>query len=280
MHSLLAVSAMHYARTRPDQKREYEIISAVHQDIALRQFSDQISSINEDNSEALLVIGSFIYVLAMHSISNPPENTPYVSPGEVARSFHLMQGMKNILDHQPASKCRITGPLAPLFRTFELVSVVRTGSFQSRMDKITTLTREVSSSLAVINPQSACLLAIESLRSTHSATAGDSSPLASRRMWIWPITLPQLFIDMFANQHPVTLVIVAHYAALVRSFEYLSWAREGWSQNVMAMVERCLEGNARMLEWIEWPMRVVNENIEVDDMPAEDTEMSQQVPAA
>lgn len=106
----------------------------------------------------------------------------------------------------------------------------------------------------------ACVLAGESLKEIYATC--DESPNGRRRMWLWPFTLPQEFLNLLASGHPVALIILAYFAAMVKCLEGWHWNRRGWSKNIIHMVERTLD--ERWKEWLDWPMQCIFEGLGVN----------------
>ncbi|KAH7136426.1 hypothetical protein EDB81DRAFT_657165 [Dactylonectria macrodidyma] len=283
MHGLLAMSALHYAQSHPNQRRQYVLVSSYYQNLALQHFSTHLNDINDDNCEALFLLATFIFVITMCSIADRPDSEAPLSPSEVAHSFMLLQGIKTIVNFSHLTRWNEHGPLAPLLQPLPPIKLMRSGPFLVQMDRLTTLAREMHPSFDVINPQSSCLLAIESLRITyHSTFAEDAASGRSRRIWLWPITLTNVFIDLIDKNHPVALIILAHFAALARPFEYQDWINKkgfaalvqpvepqgsgnhGWTVNIIKAVARSLDHDWQ--EWMDWPQRSVQECIDVEDM--------------
>lgn len=269
MHGLLAISAIHYAHTHPERQNEYVLVSNHYQTLALQFFSTHLDEITADNFEPHFFLATFIFLLTMWSISHPEHrgsDSP-LNPQAVAQAFHLLQGIKLIIAVKPIEDWTQDGPLAPLIHAWQPPRTKFAGPFQARMDRLTALARELAPSLDIINTQSACLLAIEALRNTNCASRVTTIPLGAREIWIWPVTLSRLFVDLISENHPVALIIVAHYAALARPYEYPSWVNKGWTRNVLAAVGSALDGE--WLEWIAWPRRSMEEGIDVDEMEEE-----------
>jgi hypothetical protein len=263
MHGILAISAVHYAHTHPEHEKEYILVSNHYQTLALQFFASHLEEINSDNFEPYFFLATFIFLLTMWSISHP-ERDERLTPRAVAQSFHLLQGIKLIIAFKPMEDWSQDGPLAPLIHSWQPSQVKHSGPFQVRMDQLSALARNLAPSLDVINNQSSCLLAIESLRNTHSASHARTISLGAREIWIWPITLTRYFIDLISENHPVALIIVAHYAALARPFEHPSWVNKGWTTNVLAAVEASLDEASRA--WLDWPKKSMQECIHVDEM--------------
>lgn len=273
MHGLLALSAMHYASLHPHEQKKWDIISVHHQNLALRSFALRLNDINKDNCEAYFFLATLIFILSIYSVAHGTRLGRAVSLDNVSQCFMLLHGIKGILEFQPIEEWRQRGgPLDTLLRAAELPPGGSWSSspFQKRLDAVTVLAREVRASFTeVINPQSVCVLALESLRRTHQICKSADDELdgvdKSGAAWAWAANLPPLFIEMIDNRHPTALVILAHYAALARMFEQASnWLFYGWSDTVMSLLDEALDDEWR--PWIEWPKRSLTERIDVDDM--------------
>ncbi|KDN63333.1 putative fungal Zn binuclear cluster domain-containing protein [Colletotrichum sublineola] len=268
MHGLLALSALHYAYDHPQELKKWDIISVHHQNLALRFFALRLTDINNENCEAYFLLATLIFVVSLCSVAHSDSLGRTVSLGDVAQSFMLLHGVKGILDFQPIEAWRArSGPLEVLLGPPMLPTGQNWASlpFQRRLDAVTTLAREVPASFTtLINPQSVCVLVLESLRHTHLVCRTEAAAGKSNGVWGWLTTLPALFVEMIGNRHPTALVILAHYAALEWPFEKGSWMSSGWGAAVMSLVEGALDDEWR--PWIAWPKRSLTEKIEVDDM--------------
>ncbi|GKT57656.1 fungal Zn binuclear cluster domain containing protein [Colletotrichum tofieldiae] len=266
MHGLLALSALHYAYVHPQEQKKWDIISVHHQNLALRFFALRLNGINKDNCEAYFFLATLIFIVSICSVARSDSLGRMVSLSDVAQSFMLLHGVKGILNFQPIEEWRQRGgPLDTLLRPPVLPQGGSWASspFQKRLDAITALAREVPASFTeVINPQSVCVLALESLRRTHQVCKTEGEKPGG--VWGWSATLPPMYIDMVGNRHPTALVILAHYAALARPCLEGDWLCGGWSTAVMGLVDEALDDEWR--PWIQWPKRSLTERIDVDDM--------------
>ncbi|KAJ3549678.1 hypothetical protein NM208_g377 [Fusarium decemcellulare] len=264
MHGLLALSALHYAQSHPEQRKEYSLMSSQYQSLALQMFAKKLPYISEENFEPYFLLATFIFILSMCSIADRDDPDSPAPPSDIAQSFMLLQGIKSICEFKPIETWSKDGPLAPLLQEHTPLPVKQTGAFQNRMEQLYILARGLSPTLSAINVQSSCLLAIESLRTTHAACTADTTAARARRIWLWPISLTHVFIDLISNKHHVALIILAHYAALTKPYEHPQWMNRGWSTNIIASVEYALD--ERWHEWIAWPKKSLLEEIDVDAM--------------
>lgn len=106
-----------------------------------------------------------------------------------------------------------------------------------------------------------CLAALGSLRLTFATVVG---PLArSARVWRWPVALDRRFLQLLGASKPLSLVIVAHYAALVRCCEGRQWFAQGWSAAVIKMACNCIGDDEDWKGWLEWPAACVRDGVDL-----------------
>lgn len=77
------------------------------------------------------------------------------------------------------------------------------------------------------------------------------------------MVIPREFLELISENNPAALAILAHYAVMVRCYESY-WYLQGWSDNVLGAVKGELKGSWE--DWIEWPLKCVQENVDVRDM--------------
>lgn len=266
MHGLLAVGALHYAFVHPDKRREYNLLSTHYQNLMLPYLAASLDSIDEDNCDAYFFLAMLISVLSLCWITHSETLGRTISPSDVAQSFKFLQGVKGILDFRPIEEWRRSGHLAHLLRSpIKPSQSVTPSRYLARLEKVTRLARQLPASLEVINTQTACILALESLRTTYNLFRNREERPGS--VWTWVFHLPNLFLEMMNKGEPTSLVILAHFAALARLHERGNWVRQGWSVSVIDTVDRNLD--AEFQEWIEWPKRSIIEGFDIDDVNIE-----------
>ncbi|KAJ0296829.1 hypothetical protein COL516b_011214 [Colletotrichum fioriniae] len=251
LHGILAVSAIHRAHINPEKRDEYANLSARHQNIALSQFSPGLSEIGENNADAYVLHAICIFLLNTYSIANP--HGPITSK-DVAQSFILLQGIKSILTLPFAHRYISNGPLARWLYQGGVEPAVG-GNFASKIDDLLTLTR----SMAPSDDTTTCQSALEGLKITFAAVSAPQH--RSGLVWRWAVSLPQPFLELMIQNHPMALVILMHYAALVHAFERNMWYLVGWGNNVASALDQAIQEPWR--EWIQWPLRCIREGVDI-----------------
>jgi hypothetical protein len=276
MYGLLAVTALHYAHLHPEERKIYVLESRHYQRLALASFKSQLTDINETNWQSYFVLATFISRLSTNSIAHPQDRDGPITPDQVAQSFDMIRGTGGMLTSPSSARLWMSsgsnGPLMAILRTPEAQPVPRNGPFMMCLERLaiaarehlTTLDNLLDATLDNINARSSCLVALESLRNTYASAA--ITVQGARLVWAWPYRLPQGYLDLLRASHPISLVILAHFAALAMGFERLHWERVGWSASVLDVVDRSVV-DAKWRAWLEWPMSCVRTGCDVDAVP-------------
>jgi hypothetical protein len=229
----------------------------------LPHFATRLNDINESNCEDYFFLACIIFLLSLCWVAHHETLERPTNPQDAAQSFVFLKGITGVLKFRPIQQWRQSGPVSQLLRpSFIVWPPPVEGKFLVRLDKVTAMARQLPLSAEVINPQTACILALESLRVTYAYCKTREGGPGS--VWGWPIYLPDLFIEMLSQGHSTALIILAYFAVLDRPFEYRTWASHGWSNDAINMVEQHLDRAS--LAWIQWPKRSILEKKGVDDM--------------
>lgn len=144
-----------------------------------------------------------------------------------------------------------TGPLACILSNPRPYSEP-TGPFATRLDHISTAIAQTTAAPEAAGARASCTLANDALKRVYAdllagagARARDASPVMT-----WPIVLPSDFRDFVGRRWPVALVVLAHYAALLRCFAD-RWYLGRWSERVFEALEGALEEPWR--GWLAYP---------------------------
>ncbi|KAL4909520.1 hypothetical protein BDW74DRAFT_174721 [Aspergillus multicolor] len=70
----------------------------------------------------------------------------------------------------------------------------------------------------------------------------------------WTFRLPEMMIDRLEGREPIALVILAHWAILLR-YMGEAWFMRGWDRHIILGIRACLP--SVYYAWIEWPEEVI-----------------------
>ncbi|KAL1620447.1 hypothetical protein SLS56_009678 [Neofusicoccum ribis] len=268
MHGLLALSALHYGHTHPDQREPYQILSTRHQSIAIDSLSRQLHSINQDNCQAAILLAALIFIIKTFSISDQYNHGSPVTIPDLAQSFLLLQGTILTIPHA-YQHAAAAGPLAPLLTRVQ-PSAHPAGPFVARLDRLLALARTVfAHGPDALDARAALVLAVEALR--HACAVLQAADPPPGRVWAWGVGVPAAFLDMLGRGSVAALAVLVHFAALVERAEGRRWHVRGWAEGVVEAVERGLEAGMGgeeegAEEWkrlVGWPVRCVREGIDI-----------------
>ncbi|KAL4812187.1 hypothetical protein BDW67DRAFT_178938 [Aspergillus spinulosporus] len=94
------------------------------------------------------------------------------------------------------------------------------------------------------------------------------SPLEKlNRALVWPVVVPGEYIDMLVHRRPEDLVLLAHFAALLHSCRDL-WIFGDGGQFMIESISQYL--GAEWEEWMEWPMRFLEQSTGDNMVPGHD----------
>jgi hypothetical protein len=246
MHGLLALSALHLARTGDQYQRvEYTAVAAEHQNDALALFRPLLQDINGSNCDAMFAFASVMSILAFASLPLSSSVDSRIPIDDLLQVFTLCRGVHEVL--------RISwdwvhkGRLARLFETDDTEQ-----SLPENLRRAIAQVEDLNKSRNAEDSRhdtGTYGIAIESLR--QMLEIFQRNPMSTHAAVRWPISLPLAFLDCLRRHEPMALVIVAHYCILLDRLKEHWWI-EGWSTKVMGAIWRDLDENWRPS--IQWAM--------------------------
>jgi len=269
LHGILAIAALHLAVTTidPGVGRQHLVrSSSAHINVALGQFRKLLddtyeNNVNRDNCTALFVFSCIVVVYNFAVAQTEEQPTPDDDPDPLAallNCIRLVRGVNSVL--QPHWLTLMTSEVAPL-----LLNGCRRGvsgkepEIMRLRDLIITSVTSTSRGDDTADDdgsQACCLEAVEQLNSvfleTKDCPSGTGAESRSKLalLFTWPVTLSERFVELVSERHPVTLVILAHFAVLLRHVGDCWWLA-GWCERIIDAVEAAVGWEYQ--EWLLWP---------------------------
>lgn len=69
----------------------------------------------------------------------------------------------------------------------------------------------------------------------------------------WPYVISDAVMADIQSMNPYAMVLMSHFAVLLRAMEPTYWYLRGWSARLMAAVDQQLAGRPALLEAVRWP---------------------------
>ncbi|KAE8165826.1 C6 zinc finger domain protein [Aspergillus tamarii] len=246
MHGILALSALHIARTRDDHRRpEYISAAVAHQNQALAFFRKQLDDINDANAKALFALSSVIVVYTFGFPHSPESKDPWACIDDFIQVLVLARGVEQVLRQA-----------TPSIRSSDWEILLRLDT------NIASLPQDALSPLERLRELNACCGAqdpthdtdiynktIDNLTDITAAAYGGltSITVAAR----WAIRLKPKFVNLIRDRSPLALVILAHLCAVLCRHKY-DWCIDQWVFKLPRVIWQILDD--RWKPYAQWPM--------------------------
>ncbi|KAJ6098630.1 hypothetical protein N7467_000165 [Penicillium canescens] len=261
MHGILAVSALHLARTGPDpsHRASYLNLAVAHQNQALALFRELLGDVNENNAKAVFAFAGIVVVYTFGFPHTPDAQDAWACVDDLYQVLILTRGVQQVI-YAPRD-----------FRTF-----LRESNFSPilQVDEVRgVIPDDASAALRKLyEANDACpgadqqvyRLAIVNLEEMLGWVYGGmrANTIAGR----WAIRLPARFMECLREREPLALVMLAYYGVLLTYLQH-RWCFDEWCVRIPKAVWAILDDQWRPL--VHWAMKEtlgVNylERVEVD----------------
>jgi hypothetical protein len=252
MHGILALSALHLSRIQPHRAGQLTILASSHEQAALPSFrkhlSESLDSSNSDICDAVFSFSGFVIPFILASESSSMSRIPGLEGG-APHWFHAIRGLMVLLSGNWSTLAQ--GPYAPLLAGAGTSKPDIVSYTNNPHDSHLVQVQQLMSSYDFSDTQdyAACQIAMDELRRILS-TCKTTWELKAAFV-LWPAAVPPEYIRLLHVQHPIALIILAHYCVLIKKIETV-WYLRGLGQNLLSSIHEVLEPKWR--PWLEWPM--------------------------
>ena len=254
LHEMLAVCALRLFAAH-STREELIMRASYHQNEALALVRPDITSVPEERALPLLFFSSLAALCAFAEAAFDPHKHDDLDP--IAQVIHVFRLGRGIMAVVAPHWSYIHGTWAgPIIRSDIEAGSHLTPSPQS----IPTYTMLRSLAFGVEPPatRQACLKAVDvTLCSLSLVRQSEDASLSRRLATAWPIECDPAFHSILAERKPVSLIILAHYAALLRLGSGLWWAG-----NMPYLLLESIDSTLgeEWEEFLAWPKSVILSN--------------------
>lgn len=253
MHGILAVSALHLARTGPDPSRRGSYLNraVAHQNQALALFRDLLGDVNDSNAKAMFAFAGIVVIYSFAFPHTPGVQDPVSCVEDLLQVLVLARGVQQVI-YAPRDFRDFLGAssFAPILQVEEIRGPIpEDASVQLRR------LHEANDACAARDAdheQEVYERAIVNLEEMLSwcYSGMRANTIAGR----WAIRLAPRFMVLLREQEPLALIMLAHYGVLLRYLQH-RWCFDEWSVRASKVVWAILDDQWRPL--VEWAMKEI-----------------------
>lgn len=265
LHQILAYAAFHLAYLHPNAGFTYHYRATQHQAKAIGSIREALNKpLTAQNchclyaSSVFLIIGSFS-TFPCHERYNPS----FLPIERLCDIFALIDGMAVILNTSE-SDLR-SGPLKGLFSRPSAdcdpsSCYNHLQEIGNHLEALVPLLLEASQNL----PQDDKRNIMDAASSLYNGLFGlrrasvSASMAQLKAVFLWPIRVPNGYVNLLRQRHPISLLIIPFYCLLLSYAQRNCWFLEGWSMALLTAVEKELVDTA-YTHFISWPKAMIYE---------------------
>lgn len=258
LYLILALSALHLTHEKPALRDEYLQQADAHFTFGVQSATAVLSKLNADTCQKVYISAVLICFAYFGRGPRPGEYLVFSDNGP-AEWLVLMHGVKLILEsHYEKVFSGILEPkkgpplpsMSPPMRNEMDKHIAQVQRLQRLIDlQISWDAADRITYVLTIDNLTSTLEQVYEKRSLQKPAAGLMHILMG-----WLYRLPREFVTHLEQKEPLALVILAHWAGLLKFMESV-WFMKGWAERVVNGV--CAFLPADFWEWIEWPMQRV-----------------------
>lgn len=261
LHLVYEFAALDFARLQPPEKRQhYRSLAAHYSTLGLNGVTSMLSRLDEDNCHAVYTAAVFACINAFARGPQPGEYLLFSEHGP-PQWLPLMRGVRTIVEMIGIEKIaggpqgdrpvnpspKASEPAATAWRLVQLVWI-------DHFDHLQGFVQASGGPNFAVN-----LKALFQLRMCYEAIHGgvDATYQGNadhQNLFIWTYQLEEGYTDLLQERNPVALIILAHFALLLRNFECI-WFLRGWADHLINGVQKFLDQHHQV--WLEWPIQQV-----------------------
>jgi hypothetical protein len=251
MHGILALSALHLARTGPDPTRRASYLNRAvgHQNQALALFRELLGDVTESNAKAMFAFAAIVVIYTFAFPHTPDVQDPWSCIDDLYQVLVLTRGVQQVI-HSPRD---FTGFLrgssfGPILRTDEVEAPIpeHAAAMLKQLREANQVCGSRDANHEVHVYEGAILNLEEMLNWCYSGIR--STTIAGR----FAIRLKPRFMELLRERDPLALVMLAHYGVLLHYLEH-RWCFGDWCVRVSKAVWAILDDRWRPL--LQWAMR-------------------------
>ena len=252
MHALLAISALHIARFKPEHEAAYFSRAIVFHEMAMRDVARILPHVTQDNCAALYVFSVLTCVIPC---AKPRRGRDFLLMGDGGISEWLIafRGTRSIVES--ASEMLLNSPIAAIFSD-GVRKTQRREAFTAKKHpyllNLYQLLDEATTSQEILETYKSAV--DELCKSFEAVFEPAMQGFESSDVFFWLFRVSGDYLTLLAAREPLALIIFAHFCVLLKQLEW-TWWMEGWSNHLLFRIYNSVCSEYR--PWLQWPIEQI-----------------------
>lgn len=257
LHGVFAIAAAHLAHLRPHSSQYYIDLSSSYHAQALKMLNPALPNAIRTDCQAVFAFSSLMSVysfarLASHALGKDSSGASSSLLPFSSEWITLTRGVASIL---VSSYAEITsGPFALFIMGHDPPEGVQLSSeVNERLDCLSVLWKDAASYDA--DMQKAFIVAVERMKVCFLKLEHmEPGKCEVSAVLSWPAQVTGVYMDLLSEQHPVALVVLAHWLVALHKIKHFWWIGNGPAR-MMASIAAELPDSWHA--WIQWPSNTI-----------------------
>lgn len=257
LHAMLAVSALHLARSDPSRRASCIAHAHMHHTTAVRAVTPNLQSLASDNAVGLFLFSSLICMFACANAKFENNNFLVLfEKGHLAEWASLFRGTRTIINY--SSHDFETGILSSIFMIGARSAAARMAQSIDQGQVYTWELKRMIAAEYAHDPRTRRIYdeTVDSLGRTLAVSMkpGEGTRLQTADIFAWLLEVSNEYLDLLGQEEPVALIIFAYYCVALQQIEWMWWM-EGLSSRLLMQLYSVLDEKYR--GWIKWPQEQI-----------------------
>jgi hypothetical protein len=244
MHGILAISALHLAYLRQDERQaEWISIAIAHKSTALALFSEKLLNIDESNARGMISFAGIAVVFSFASALHCSDSDDGPSLNALVDILMLARGVQTV-GNQAMEYLRHSN-FAPLFNITDPGAAVPEDVLAAlnTLDDLNVQYAQQKEGHDAKSYQRAISIMKELAPFTYA------EPTSLTVVGGWAIRVPAEFLEGLKNREPFALVVLAHFCVFLHIIRE-NWCIGSWGRRILGELVLILEAEwQRHIKW-------------------------------
>ncbi|KAL3452705.1 hypothetical protein BJX65DRAFT_302614 [Aspergillus insuetus] len=259
LHALLAVSALHLARSDPARRDICLAHAHMQHNTAVQLVTPHLPSLASDNGVGLFLFSALTCIFACSATAHADFDL-FAEQGRLVEWVKLIRGMKTVIEH--SNRNFLTTPLRPMFVYGSRLTTTSGDTWSFAIEQGQKFTWELRQAIYAeqAHDRRVCEIyggALDGVSKTLGVAMSPSEgpKLQTGDVFAWILELSEEYLDLLIQEDPFALVVFAYFCVALRQTEWMWWT-EGLSRRLLMQIYPVLD--ERYHCWIRWAQEQIN----------------------